>query len=228
VRDPAGNLRPVLGVAGSFFTGDILSTQVESVSFFGDLGFVKTGQTIQLLDSAGNLVWEQSAPSGPALFALSPGGREAVAFLPATGEWWRWSGGRFSPFEVEPDLAAAEVLALAMPARNRLSLVIRNGAGTSLAELRLRTGRVHAGPPLDGVSTPLLLHADGTLLFAWDGALALRTAAGEHRRIELNCPPAGIAEMGRGWIHVASECGQFALRLSTDANEIFRLPEVTP
>jgi hypothetical protein len=87
---------------------------------------------------------------------------------------------------------------------------------------------LHAGAPLDGVSVPTLLRADGTLLFTWDDALSLRTATGEQRRIELDCAPARIAEMGRGWIHVASECGQFALRLSPEGDEIYRLPGVTP
>ncbi|HSB13054.1 MAG TPA: hypothetical protein VLE22_01265, partial [Bryobacteraceae bacterium] len=163
VRDPCGNLRPVLGVAGSFITGDILSTQVESVSFSGDLGFVKTAKSIQVFDAEGGLISEQAAPPGPALFAIPPDGRGAVAFLPVTGEWWRWSRGGFSPFEVEPDLAGAEVLALTMPVGDRLSLVIRTGGGTSLAALSLRTGRVHAGAPLDGASVPALLRADGTL-----------------------------------------------------------------
>ena len=228
VRDPGGNLRPVLGVAGSFITGGILSTQVESVSFSGDLGFVKTADSIQVLDAAGGLISEQTAPPGPALFAISPCGREAVAFLPATGEWWRWSHGGFRPLSVEPDLAGSDVLALALPARDRLSLVIRTGGATSLAELQLRTGWVHAGAPLDGASVPALLRADGTLLFTWDDALSLRTATGEQRRIELSCTPAGIAEMGREWIHITSECGQFALRLSAEGDEIYRLPEVTP
>jgi hypothetical protein len=228
VRDSGGNLRPVLGVAGSFITGNILSTQVESVSFSGDLGFVKTTESIKVFDVSGGLISEQTAPPGPALFAISPAGREAVAFLTATGEWWRWSRGEFRPFEVEPGLAGAEVLSLAMPARDRLSFVLRTGGATSLSELSLRTGRVHAGPPLDGVSAPLLLRADGTLLFTSAGELVLRSAGGEQRRIGLNCAPAGIAEMGRGWIHVASECGQFALRLSGGADEIYRLPEVTP
>ncbi len=228
VRDPAANLRPVFGVAGSFITGDILSTHVESVSFSGDLGFVKTAKSIQVFDAAGKLIWEQTAPPGPALFAISQGGREAVAFLPVTGEWWRWSHGGFSSFEVEPDLAGSDVLALALPARDRLSLVIRTGGGTSLAGLSLGTGRLHAGALLDGTSAPLLLLGGGTLLSTSDDSLSLRTATGEIRQIELNCPPSRLAEMGREWIHITSECGQFALRLSPEGDEIYRLPEVTP
>jgi hypothetical protein len=86
VRDRAGALRPVLGVAGAFILGEAVETGVLSAGFSRDLGFVKTASELVVFRD-GLAVERMEAPAGPAEFTF--GARPTIYFVD-TGEMWEW------------------------------------------------------------------------------------------------------------------------------------------
>jgi hypothetical protein len=86
IRDRAGALRPVHGVAGAFVLGEAVETGVLSAGFSGKLGFVKTASEL-IVFRDGFVVDRIEAPTGPAEFTF--GARPAIYFVD-TGELWEW------------------------------------------------------------------------------------------------------------------------------------------
>jgi hypothetical protein len=102
IRDEAGALRPVYGVAGSFVLGRPINKRpVISAAFSGRLGLAKTAAAIYAFDREGRRLGRLAAADGPAQFAFSPDGSEAIVFLPATAEWFRWKNAGFQPVPSE-------------------------------------------------------------------------------------------------------------------------------
>lgn len=67
IRDRAGALRPVHGVAGNFVLGDPLEIGVLAASFSGHLGFAKTVNALLIFED-GKLSRRIDAPDGTATF----------------------------------------------------------------------------------------------------------------------------------------------------------------
>lgn len=84
IRDRAGVLRPVYGVAGSFVLGEPLADEVLSAGFSRSDGFAKTASELIVFHD-GKEVDRVPAPPGPARFVFSP---QPAAYFPATGELW--------------------------------------------------------------------------------------------------------------------------------------------
>ena len=92
IRDRAGMLRRVDGVAGSFVVGEAIASGVISAGFFGAVGFAKTAAEVLLLDERGSIVGRLPAPGGSAEFVFSPD--PAVYFI-ETGDLWDCKSRRF-------------------------------------------------------------------------------------------------------------------------------------
>ena len=102
IRDEAGALRPVYGVAGSFVLGrPIHKRPVISAAFSGRLGLAKTATALYAFNREGRRLGRLAAADGPAQFLFSPDGSEATVFLPDTSEWFRWRNGGFQPVPIE-------------------------------------------------------------------------------------------------------------------------------
>jgi hypothetical protein len=112
VRDRAGSLRPVLGVAGSFVLGDPIEEAVISVGFGKSFGYAKTEAEILVLRSDA-VVERHAAPAGSSLFYLGSDGEIEQIYFPSVRELWRVQGSGFKkmadtdipqpPFEVRGD-----------------------------------------------------------------------------------------------------------------------------
>lgn len=76
VRDRAGSLRPVYGVAGSFALGDSVLDNVTAVASGARYTFAATADEVLLLDGL-DVVWRSSANSAVAEFRLDKAGRPA-------------------------------------------------------------------------------------------------------------------------------------------------------
>ncbi len=76
VRDRAGSLRPVYGVAGSFALGDSVVDNVTAVASGSRYTFAATADEVLLLDGL-DVVWRASADSSVTEFRLDKGGRPA-------------------------------------------------------------------------------------------------------------------------------------------------------
>ncbi len=102
IRDEAGALRPVYGLAGSFVLGRPINKRpVISAAFSGRLGLAKTAAALYAFDREGQRLGRLAAADGPAQFVFSPDGSEAIVFLPDTSEWFRWRDGGFQPVPIE-------------------------------------------------------------------------------------------------------------------------------
>ncbi len=102
IRDEAGALRPVYGVAGNFVLGQPINKRpVISAAFSGRLGLAKTAAALYTFDREGRRLGRLAAADGPAQFVFSSDGSEAIVFLPDTSEWFRWRNGGFQPVPIE-------------------------------------------------------------------------------------------------------------------------------
>src|SRR5690242_16116863 len=86
VLDSTHAVRPVLRVAGNFSLGDPIRGNVVSSVFLGSFGIVKTESTLAVFDVSGQILFEQDAPAGPALFGPQ------LVYLTQTKALLRWTG----------------------------------------------------------------------------------------------------------------------------------------
>lgn len=230
VKDSANSVRPVFGLAANFVVGDPLITGVQAAAFSANNGLVKQENILLLVDVAGRPLCRWRVPSGPAVFAFSVDGREAVAFFPETPELLRLHKCRALTIAADPQELAGEVLSVAVFGKNRLAFVVRREAVVWLLEVSLRSGRVERETILPGVSPPVLLRHDGTLVFGDGAELVIRKPEAIEQRLSLGSAATALEEIGDGWIHVTTESppGNSALRLSEDRAEMYVLPEATP
>jgi hypothetical protein len=234
IKDNGGGLRPVFGVAANFVLGEAIDTGVVTVAFSSRYGLAKKEKTLSVFDREGRLLCQRPAPRGPAVFAISASGSEALALFQQTSQVIRLWNCRASPVLVDPQDLAREVLSFAVFGRDRLAFVLRREGLFWLLEASLSTGRSLQQTALPGVSAPVLLRSDGTLLFADGEELVVRKVDGAERRISVGSSAASLDEMGDGWVHVleagddGSPAGHLALRLLEDREELYRLPEAAP
>ena len=118
VRDRAGALRPVYGVAGAFVLGDALETGVLSAGFSGATGFAKTARELLVLHD-GAIVERIPAPSGPAEFHFEA---DPGVYFPESGEVWSTKTRRLTPAARPQTRLAAEGDEVALPAGGRVRL----------------------------------------------------------------------------------------------------------
>jgi hypothetical protein len=88
VRDRSGALRPVLGIAGNFVTGDPIAEGVISAGFGKTVGYAKKESELLVLRS-GEIVERMEAPRGEAIFYPDRRGEIAEIYFPETRELWR-------------------------------------------------------------------------------------------------------------------------------------------
>jgi hypothetical protein len=136
IRDEAGALRPVYGVAGSFVLGQPINKRpVISAAFSGRLGLAKTATALYAFDREGRRLGRLAATDGPAQFVFSSDGSEAIVFLPGSSEWFRWRNGGFQPVPIENTEETAIPNALSLAGGKSLvvqdnELVLRAPDGT--------------------------------------------------------------------------------------------------
>ena len=87
VRDRAGSLRPVLGIAGGFVLGEAIHEGVLSSGFGRSTGYAKTASEI-LVFRNGELSKRVPAPAGSALYYTGNAGEITHIYFPAAQELW--------------------------------------------------------------------------------------------------------------------------------------------
>ena len=107
VRNRAGELRPMLGVAGAFVAGEVIAREIVSAAFSGSLGLAKTEHEL-LTFNARQILERHEAPAGPAAFGFAPDGSPAWAWFSEAHEVWRWTkqGIRVERRDEEPEIDA--------------------------------------------------------------------------------------------------------------------------
>ena len=217
VRDAAGDLRAVTGVAGSFALPPAFGLNALSGEFSGLAGVWQLSDRLVMTAPDGTETGSRPAAGGSIVVAFSPGGGSGVVWLAASGELLQFPGWR----ELDPPDWNGDPLSLAV-SRTRLTAVVRRDDGLWLVDSPLAGGRVLRQRLLPGVEPPVLLANDGTLVHAEDAAVMITSRDGTEQRVPVNARPTAFERMGDGWVAVRVEGTIYALRMAT--LDLWRLP----
>lgn len=223
LRGPDGALRPVAGLASNFVPGEARLAGVLSVASSGSWTLVKTDAELIVLDRDGQEKSRFAAAGARALFAFSPAGDPAAVYLPEDGSLFLWSGGEFERAAWRPGDDGV-VLAVACPAVGVVSFAVQRGEIVWQVNRDASDGGVILEWMLPGAGAPLLLHADGGVLYSAGSALVRRKPDGSEQRAELPEKVLALALMGDGWVSAETRSGTFAIRLPGRDLAVFELP----
>jgi len=209
IIDASGALRPVQGVAGSFWLGPATVSGVLSVACSERLCLAKTDSKIL------SLTGETDAPPGPAIFSLD--GSEALAYFPETRTFARWHDDSLDSLDWVVD---GQVLS------------IRRSGGE--AEIAVRRDEnvwiIHSdGSIVDGITAtagPVLLLAEG-ILYATPDELVLRHPDASEVRFEL-AGAQSITALGPRYAAIRAGDATYALRTEPGSEKLFLLPGTSP
>ena len=231
MQDGAGGLRPVLGVAGNFLTGEAVLGDVRSAAFSGSYGLVKTGSTLLAIDQDGQVAASADAPDGRALFGFSRNGEPALAYIPAANRLIAWKNGAFETVPLDA-ASFSDGAAVSIGARDpdHAELIVQREGGLWLVQIALVTGEVDSQAALPGVRAPVLLLATGELVYGDANGIAVRKADGSERHVAAQLPESfALSLLGEGWVLLSDSIGgpQFAVRIAEGREQLYQLPEVS-
>jgi hypothetical protein len=214
-----GTLRPVYGVAGNFILGPSIAGRVISQAFSGSIGLLKTESTLAAFNGQGQVLASVDAAEGPALFAFSPDGLTALAYVPSSNTLVEWTAGGFStePFRPEPDVVVAIALSTSLEA----SLIVQRNDGV------WEVGPV-SQRALVGVTAPVLALASEGLVFSDANGFVLRNPNGTEVHIAAPLPARfSLQQMAGKWLQVSDlDTGRrFAVRVASGREGFYRLPQ---
>lgn len=229
VEDSAHALRPAFGLAGNFILGPSIASAIVTQAFGGTFGLLKTDSSLAAFDSRGKLLASMSADPGPALFAFSPGGATALAYIPSTGALVEWRGNAFAPVSLHSEeMVPDAVLAIAYPTPFEASLFVQRN--DTIWELNLPLGKVGtvSQNALPGVRAPLLALPTGDLLYSDARGIVVRRTDGSEVHIAAALPASfSLQQMNRDWAQLADLNGgaRFAIRTTPGREGFYQLPE---
>jgi hypothetical protein len=214
-----GTLRPVYGVAGNFILGPSIAARVISQAFSGSIGLLKTESTLEAFNQQGQILASTDAANGPALFAFSPDGLTALAYVPSSNTLVEWRAGRFStePLRREPEV----VLAIALTSGSEASLIVQREDGI----WEIQSGSERALP---GVTAPVLALASGGLVFSDANGFVLRNPNGAEVHIAAPVPTRfSLQQIAGNWLQVSDlDTGRrSAIRIAPGREGFYRLPQ---
>jgi len=214
-----GTLRPVYGVAGNFILGRSVATKAISQAFSGSLGLLKTDATLVAFDGQGQVLARMDAAPGPALFAFSPDGVTALAYVASSNTLVEWRGGKFST--VSPPSEPGTVVAIAMPNAFEAALIIdRNGDLWEVGAASLKA--------LPNVTVPVLAFASGNFVYSDASGIVIRRPDNSEVHITAHLPAKfSMQQMGSDWVQLMDlESGRrFAIRILSGHEGFYQLPE---
>jgi hypothetical protein len=214
-----GTLRPVYGVAGNFILGPSVRGRVISEAFSGSLGLLKTETTLVAFGKQGQVLATMNTAAGPALFAFSPDGLAALAYVLSSKTLVEFNAGQLEamPFHSEPDT----VLAIALPDAFEASLIVQREDG--IWEIRSSSQRA-----LVNVTAPLLALPSGELVFSDAQGIVLRKPDNSEVHITARLPAKfSLQQMDGEWVQLRdlATARQFAIRVKTGREAFYQLPE---
>jgi len=221
-----GPLRPVYGLAGNFILGPSVAGNVLSQAFSGSLGLLKTAATLAAVDAQGRILASTGAAPGPALFAFSPDGVTALAYLASSNTLIEWTGGHFAtvPFRPEPDI----VVSIALPNAFEASLIVQRNDGIWEVKFPFTHARVVSQKALMGVTAPVLALASGDLVYADSKGILLRKPDNSELHIPGRLPEKfSLNQMDSDWVQLSDLASprRFAIRLTPGREGFYQLPE---
>jgi len=214
-----GTLRPVYGVAGNFILGPSIAARVISQAFSGSVGLLKTESTLEAFNGHGQILATTNAAEGPALFAFSPEGLIALAYIASSNTLVQWKGGQLVRLPFHRELGT--VLAIALTNSLEASLIVRREDGVW-----------EVGPAsqkaLPEVAAPVLALASGGLVFSDANGFVLRNPTGAEVHIAAPVPAKfSLQQMANNWLQVndLDTDRRFAVRIASGREGFYRLPQ---
>ena len=223
VRDSSGAMHAVVGVAGNFVLLDASGiANAVSASFSGSAGLVKTDSEVLVLDATGQIANRYDATAGPALFAFDSNGAPALAYY--SGTLFRFDNNALTPVNWTGD-----ALSIALASPQSALAIVRDAHRLRSMRITLPTGDIESETALSDVNGPVLLLANGGLLFTRDNDLVVRDASGAERLIPAGFKVDSFEIIGKEWIAVREAGGgrSFALRITDQSLDLSQLPEVS-
>jgi hypothetical protein len=234
VEDSTSTLRPAYGIAGNFVLGravpgEIGVDKIVTEAFSGSFGLLKTDSSLASFDSLGKLLGSMDAEPGPALFAFSPDGTTALAYIASTNALVEWRGNAFAPVSLNSEeLAADAVLAIAFPAPLEAELIVQRKDTVWELVLPLGAAGTISQKALIGVTAPLLVLPSGDLVYHdASGILVRRTEASEVHIAAALPASFSLQQMNQDWVQLTDLNGssRFAIRTTPGREAFYRLPE---
>jgi hypothetical protein len=229
VEDSACLLRPAYGIAGNFILGPAVSGKIVTAAFSGSFGLLKTDSSLAAFDSHGKLLAAMDVAPGPALFAFSPGGTTALAYIASSNALVEWRGSAFAPVSLHStDTIPQTVLAIAFPTPFETSLIVQRK--DTFWELKFPLGTVGAVSQnaVVGVHAPLLVLPSGDLIYPDTGGIAIRRTDASEIHIAASLPASfSLQQMNLDWVQVSdlNSKARFAIRATPGREGFYRLPE---
>jgi hypothetical protein len=229
VEDSAHALRPAYGLAGNFILGPSIASEIVSEAFSGSIGLLKTDSSLAAFDSQGKLLASMDAPPGPALFAFSPSGVTALAYIASGNALVEWRGSTFAPlaFRYE-EVRADAVLAIAFPTPFEASLIVQRK--DTIWELNFPLGAVGTASQnaLIGVHAPLLALPSGDLVYTGAIGIVVRRPDASEVHIAAALPASfSLQQMDQDWLQLTdlNSNARFAIRTTPGRERFYQLPE---
>ena len=223
MRDTAGGLRPVLGIAGNFLPGDAVVEGVVSAASSGTFGLAKTDSALIVVDRQGQILASVDVPEGPALFAFSRTAAPALAYLLSMKTLSVWSEGTFRNVPLDDSMIGGAVISIAAPDSEHVAMIVQRDDVLWELSIRLGTGELESQMALPGVTAPALLLANGDLIYGDANGIVIRQPNTTERQVSMQLPENfTLQQMAEDWIQLA----QFAIRITHDREQVYQLPEV--
>jgi hypothetical protein len=230
VEDSTRALRPAYGLAGNFILGPSVASKIVSEAFSGSVGLLKTDSSLIAFDSGGTLLASMEVAPGPALFAFSPGGVTALAYIASANTLIEWRGSAFAPltFQYEEEVGADAVLAIAFRTPFEASLIVqRKGA---IWKLNFPLGAVGTASQnaLAGVHAPLLELPSGDLVYPDALGMVVRRTDASDVHIAAVLPASfSLQQMNQDWVQLTdlNSNARFAIHTAPGREGFYQLPE---
>jgi hypothetical protein len=229
VQDGAHALRPAYGLAGNFILGPSVAGQVITQAFSETLGLFKTGTSLAAFDLRGHLLASIDAGDGPALFAFSPNGAMAIAYIASSNTLIQWRGGKFAAVLLNPDEEIFDnVVAIAFPSPYQVSLLVQGS--DALWEIHLPLGKAWpvSQKVLPGVHAPVLALPSGDLVYSDPAGIVVRKPDDSEVHIAALIPPNfSLQQMNRDWVQLTDldSPARFAIHVAAGHESYYQLPE---
>jgi hypothetical protein len=229
VEDSARALRPAYGLAGNFILGPSVAGKIVSEAFSGSIGLLKTDSSLAAFDSQGTLLASIDVAPGPALFAFSPGGVTALAYIASSNALIEWRGNAFAPLAFRDEEPRAEaVLAIAFRTPFEASLIVQRR--DTVWELNIPLGAVGTASQnaLAGVHAPLIELPSGDLVYPDAIGIVVRRTDASDVHIAAALPASfSLQQMNRDWVQLTDldSNARFAIHTTPGREGFYQLPE---
>ena len=229
VQDSGGSLRPAFGVSGSFILGRSIAGPILSEAFSGSVGLLKTDTSLAAFNSQGKILASINVPPGPALFAFSPSGSTALAYIASDKSLIEWRGSAFAPVLAACDQAGSDtVLAIAYPSPFEATLMVQKDDGLWEVHLPLGAAGALSQNALAGVHAPLLALPSGDIVYSDAAGIVVRRPDASEVHVTASLPASfSLQQMNQDWIQLTDLAGKalFAVHATPAREGFYRLPE---